>query len=429
MRWSLMVPVAASLLVASSVGAGAKTKITFMTWFTGAGLETKKQLIDEFMRQNPDIEVEILHGTSPSGLVEKLSVMTAGGTAPDVTEVQHGMLEAMFTTNPWEDLGPFLRADRSLDLRNYFPEMIKFFNKNNTVGGSGQMALPTVSYAQAMYYNIDLFNQAGLPTPAQYHEQRNWNWTTFEEAARKLTADRNGDGTPDQYGFSMVPGWIWAIIVRDNGGELYTPDGLRTTVTEPAVVQATQWLADLMNTRKIALWDTWDHQAFQQGRSAMFGTALWMADILNRGGRINYDAAPWFTRDVSRPHQGMSGDGVAIAAGSKNKEAAWKLVKFFLTREAQAVLGQTVGIPVRADVARSREFTQSGQRPNKSAFVYELAEKSAVYLPRFVPSQASSLIDGALDQVFRGRQPAAVALSGVADAVNEILRTRAAAGR
>lgn len=424
MKRSAILSIALAILIGTAATAGAKTKITYMTWFTGSGLETKKQLIAEFMKQNPDIEVEVLQAPDgPSGLQEKMAVMSAGGAAPDVTEVQHAILEGVLTSGLWEDLGQHMRNDRSFDARAYFPEMIKFFNRNNTAGGSGQMALPVVSYAQAMYYNIDLFAQSGVSTPAQHHAQKSWSWSAFEQAARKLTRDTNADGAPDLYGFSMNPGWIWDIIVRDNGGQMYTPDGKRTTVHDTAVVEATQWLADLMNVQKIAKWDSWDHVAFQQSKAAMFGTALWMADILNSGAPLNYDSAPWFTKDPARPHQRLSGDGIAIASGSKNKDAAWKLVKFFLGRPAQIVLGQTVGIPVRIEVARSSEFGNSGKRPaNKEAFVYELAQKSAAYLPKYVPSQAAGLISSASDEVFQGKKAAQVAFAGVVDAVNRILQ-------
>lgn len=149
-RGTILSTAALLVLIGTAVAAEAAPKITYMTWFTGAGLETKKQLIAEFMQQNPDIEVEVLQAPNgPSGLQEKAAVMSAGGAAPDVTEVQHAILEGVLTSGLWEDLGQYMRNDRSFDVRAYFPEMLKFFNRNNTVGGSGQMALPVVSYAQA----------------------------------------------------------------------------------------------------------------------------------------------------------------------------------------------------------------------------------------------------------------------------------------
>lgn len=421
-RYTVLVGLMAmlALLIAVTPTSMAKTKLTMLGWY---GSESLDALLAEFEEQNPDIDVEYLAADNgPQGMAEKLAVMSAGGTAPDVTMVQHAILGQLLTSDLWADLHPYISRDSDFELDAYFPQMIRFFNRNATVGGEGQVALPTCSYAHVLFYNKDLFQQAGLRSPVEYHEQGIWNWSAFENVCRKLTRDTSGDSEPDQYGFVMNPDWIHGYIVLDNGGRFYTPDGKRTLVTLPEVVEATQWMADLMNVHKIAKWDQWNHPTFLAGNAGMFLCAKWMASQVNNTS-IDYDVAPMFTRDPDRLHQTPAGDGIAIAAGSKNKDAAWKLVKFLLSRRSQLLWAADLGVPVMAEVARSDEFLHPDVPPyNMEAFVYEVAHKTTVITPRVVPSDASSKIWNASMAVFRGEKAAQTAFSEIEDSVNQILR-------
>lgn len=75
-------------------------------------------------------------------------------------------------------------------------------------------------------YNKTLFEEKGVKTPREYFEENNWNWDTFKEVAMKMTEDKDGDGTPEVYGF----GWwdsFWVQMLATNGttGLVYDKDG------------------------------------------------------------------------------------------------------------------------------------------------------------------------------------------------------------
>src|SRR5690606_15178978 len=94
-------------------------------------------------------------GGGPSALMERVMVQAAGGAPIDVTMVQHDIRTDVFNSGLFLDMAPLVARDLELNL--YFPELVRFWNANDAVGTAGQVALPLVSYAQALYFNIDLF--------------------------------------------------------------------------------------------------------------------------------------------------------------------------------------------------------------------------------------------------------------------------------
>lgn len=403
------------VVAALAFGAAAQTTITFGTWYGSTNLELLQELIADFEAKHPEYKVEILAiGGGPSALMERVMVQAAGGAPIDVTMVQHDIRTDVFNSGLFLDMAPLVARDLELNL--YFPELVRFWNANDAVGTAGQVALPLVSYAQALYFNIDLFEQAGLESPIALHARGAWSREAFEDAARKITRPER-----ETYGFTQNPDWITDILIHNAGGRMYTADGSRTLITDAVVAQTVQWQADMMNVQEIAVWDSWDHQVFATGRGGMFITAVWMTDILNQTG-VNYDVAPIFYTGEPRPHHQPSGDGIAILKDSPNQEGAWKLVKHLLDREAQMRLAG-VGIPVHGDVARDPVLYGSRQeRPsNLQAFVYELAEKTASFYPPGIPGEAGGLIWSATQRVYNGEVPAQVAFAEVEEAINAIL--------
>ena len=63
--------------------------------------------------------------------------------------------------------------------------------------GSRSYAVPDEFTTLALYYNKEMFTNAGL-NPNKLPE----SWQEFIEYAKKLTKDLDADGKPEQYGFA-----------------------------------------------------------------------------------------------------------------------------------------------------------------------------------------------------------------------------------
>lgn len=236
-------PAAAPADSSSAPAASAdKVKITYANWGSADEIKTLQGVVDKFNATHPNIEVEIMP-IPHDGYVEKLNTMATAGQLPDtgimieqsvIQWAQNGMLA---------DVSSMYGAGDSKPMENL---AYKYQGK-------------TVAYASAneiitMYYNKDMFDKAGVPY-APTSIEKAWTWDEFVTNAKKLTLDKNGKH-PDDPGFDpknivqygcMIENLTWQLEwpILSNGGSIYSADGTKLTIGEPAAIEAIQKIADL----------------------------------------------------------------------------------------------------------------------------------------------------------------------------------------
>ena len=92
---------------------------------------------------------------------------------------------------------------RKAEFKQVFPTAFALWK---TAKGE-QYAFPFDLDIPALFYNKELFDAAGIEYPND-----KWTWDDMLKAAIALTKDTDGDGQPDQYGFTN---WYfhWATLV------------------------------------------------------------------------------------------------------------------------------------------------------------------------------------------------------------------------
>jgi len=98
------------------------------------------------------------------------------------------------------------------------PKLVDFFKlgeNNATIG------VPFATYPSFMYFNKDLFDEAGLPYPptkvGDKYQGKEWNMDTVREVAMKLTVDKNGnDATSADFDAKNVVQWGFDMQYADN---------------------------------------------------------------------------------------------------------------------------------------------------------------------------------------------------------------------
>src|SRR5690606_6800741 len=118
-----------ALLLGSAIGlASAQTTIVVGHRLDDGEVQWMQWLKEEFERRNPDVEVELIGiGWAPE-YVEKLTVLWASGTFPDVF---YGTRDKrVYVLNGWtKDLTPYFERDKAdLDLSDFFPGSVDVWN-------------------------------------------------------------------------------------------------------------------------------------------------------------------------------------------------------------------------------------------------------------------------------------------------------------
>jgi multiple sugar transport system substrate-binding protein len=155
--------------------------------------------------------------------------------------------------------------------------------------------MPDLSSARALFYNKDLFAQAGIAAPPK-------TWDEFVTDAKKITG--LGDGT---VGYAMPLGpeeaqAEFSIWMFNNGGSWKT-DG-KWAINSPQNVQTLQFLKDLSVTDKVTQNNPGKTNRtdgafalFQSGKAGMVVGFSPLAATLDKDAKVNYATAPMPTRD------------------------------------------------------------------------------------------------------------------------------------
>ena len=228
------------------------------------------EVVDEFMADNPDIEVILL-----SKNVEELrtgyqaaAAFTGGGP-----ELVYG---------PMDQIGPFevmklKDSDRSIimPLEELFPE--EFFEKftpNGLISYKGHLyqIADRIGNHLALPYNKRLFDEEGLPGPPETIEE-------LIEYGQKLTKDTDGDGVIDQWGLVWnytEPFW-YIPFFGGYGGRVFDEEG-KPQLDSQAAADAFRLIKDMRDKYKIMPpecdYDIADNM-FNQGNAGMIINGDW----------------------------------------------------------------------------------------------------------------------------------------------------------
>lgn len=284
--------------------------------------------LEGFYAENPDIEVEFIWIPTDEYL-QKLQVLFASGTIGDLVEMNPSYNYGYFAKEGlWTDLEPFIAQD-GFDLSPFYPTALDAARINGTLYMIPFSIHPGVS---ALFYNKTLFEKAGVELPTA-----DWTYDDWLAAAKALTLDTNGDGKIDQYGMQAPITWPSIMTVFHSfGGGWIDETGTKSALNTEASVDAIQWMADLFLKHKVAPWPSeMVASPFATGQVATMLGGYWdvagTANLMQEGMEWEVVTAPAGPAGVITGPSSF--DGYAIPAASKNKEAAWKLIKYMLGDE------------------------------------------------------------------------------------------------
>jgi len=354
-----------------------KAELTVIHW----GSEEEKDLvagwIAQFNEEFPNIKVEQIH--VPKNYWDKVAAMFAAGTPPDLMYMGYPEMVLYASEGTLLPLDDYIAKDPEISTDMFFPSLIKAFTYEGKLYG-----IPKDWNTQVLYYNKTLFDKAGLSYPDD-----TWTWDNVVEAAKKLTADTDGDGATDQWGFvtdvgmNRIGAWIYG-----NGGSILSEDKTKCTLTDPASVQALKFLTGLMFEHKVApskkeLGELSAKETFASGKGAMYVCGGWRVLGFREIKDFEWDIAPI----PKSPHSGKRGTVVdtvswSIAKASKYPEAAWELVKFFTGEAGQVRMAKGgTATPSMIKYARTKDFLDPTKPPAHRSVLIDYTEEEIYYYP------------------------------------------------
>ncbi|MCS7464210.1 ABC transporter substrate-binding protein [Paenibacillus doosanensis] len=307
-----------------------------------------KKVIDEFEKENPNIKVNLQLSPSTK-LTETIEIKLASKAQDlDVISVDVPLTMGYAVKGYLEPLDSLIGEDAK---QKWIPSA--------TDAGSYQgqlMAAPMNTSSVVLFYNKDLFQQAGIPFPSDQLDYR-MTWENVVEVARKLSKDTNGDNQNDVFGFSFDQvGKAYQLISlgQSKNAKLLSDNGLTATgyTNSPEMVSAFQFYSDLFNKEKVSpkikREEALDY--FISGKVAMFLASTQNMPRIQEAG-MNFGIAPHPYFAGGKVVTPTGSWHVGISKYSTKKEAAAKFVKYLtLGKGSQIWFNENGALPATLEL-------------------------------------------------------------------------------
>ena len=324
-----------------------KTKIQFASWGSKSEVDILKPLLHKFEEENPDIKIEFMH--IPQNYFQKIHLLFASNTAPDVIFINNHYLPIYANAGLWEPL----QAGRV-----FYTKALKALSWGNTL-----YAIPRDISNLVIFYNKDIFDKNQIPYPT-----KDWNFGQFLETAQKLT--NNG-----VYGISFEEDSLFYLpYLMSEGGGILSDDLSRIIIEDKQSQKGLNFYADLRKKYHVAplkeeIASATMAQMFLQGKIAMHLSGRWLVPKYREEADFEWDVISFPNGDAGSIVP-LDTSGWAISKSSKHKIQARKLVDYLSSKESIIEFSKSgLIVPARKDVTESPYFLDNKKPYNSKVFL------------------------------------------------------------
>lgn len=359
-RRSIALQFVVLLLVASVTFAGGSAEsetdsgpvdLTFTLWSGNEGhLNLFNGIADAYIEDHPNVSVT--YQTIPHGsYLDKITLQASGSDAPDAGWLFERVGGAFIDAGALVDVRPALD---NWDFEDFSEAIVALWQRGESVYG-----VPFSTSPMVMYYNADMFREAGVPTPKELQSSGEWTWERFREISRTIK-EETGNYAFSGPSFTDTPIRVMVPVLRAYGARVWD-DQNNATANSPAAVEAIQLYHDMLFE---------DESIVPPGNLSDFfaGDVAMNTNFLSFAGKLSEVDWEW---DIAKLPAGPAGQPgiigqssiVAFSAGDHTDIAA-DFVAFLTNKENMAKLSQYFP-PSRVSVLESDEFINGN--PNVSA--------------------------------------------------------------
>lgn len=335
-------------------GGSEQITLRFSWWGGEERLAATLDVIKQFEELNPNIKIEPEYGSS-DGYADKLATQLASGTAPDIIQIDPGLMPALVSdeTNYFLDLNT-----SSFDFSNFDENYYKL--RINGFYDGKQLGIPTGISGGAVLVNQGLADQIGIDFHTQY------TWDDIFDWAKKV---REYDDS--MYLICSNKDYV-ANILANNYAKQLSGKTFINEETKEINLTTEQWQEVYTFVKRLYDEEVIAPASYSAAYSGdnMQSDPNWIAgkyvcsftymSTMETLAAANADAE--YTAGLFPLYQGSDVDAwnancpqiIAINAKSKNPEAAVEFLDYFFNNEkAMETLGCTRSVP---PTAKAREI-------------------------------------------------------------------------
>lgn len=319
---------------------------TQLTLWTRAPMEKQATLLVDAYNASHENQVSLTI-TPNDDYVAKVGAAAGSGSLPDLFAA-----DIVYVPN-WTSQGLFTDITDRIDGLPYADELAQGHIDAGTYEDQ-EYVLPFVLDLSVMFYNKDLYREAGLDP-----EKPPTTLKEYGEHAKAISA-LGKDGVSGTYFGGNCGGctlFTWFPSVWAGGDQVLSADGTESLLASDTAKDVYAVYKDMVdsgaigNGTKDETGATWTGP-FQEGK---IGVMPYPATLLSTAAEtVDVGVAP-----IPGPDGGEStfvgGDGIGISKDSKNEAAAWNFLSWLTSEDAQVeVLAKNNDVVSRADLADNK---------------------------------------------------------------------------
>jgi alpha-1,4-digalacturonate transport system substrate-binding protein len=331
------------ILVYLMAGSLAEAKTLTVLLLANASTQDLIQtFLKEYSRDHPGIDFSVSI-VQYSALTAKINTLVTAGQPPDILEVTTAYIQTY--AEQALDLAHYV--DKANLLSRYLPSYAAFIKAGDKVIG-----IPIEATINGLFYNKDLFRQAGVEVPAD--SEHVWTWSDFKntlEKVMRLPSCRIGVA----YDCSVQR---WSNLLYQANGRWISEDGKQILPNPEAAKEALTYFRSLVEAKLVPT-SSWPGKTdggplFKTGVAALMWAGNWELKTLVEGGTRFPFGTTFFPKEAIRAAC-PGGEFLIGFANSPNHEDAAKLLlwwaeptttKSYLERLGGSLLSPMKDLPV-----------------------------------------------------------------------------------
>lgn len=300
-------------------------------------------------------------GSETASYQDVLITELTGGTAPDVFWVPGTDVARFAKLGLILNLNDLAAQSEGFSKEDFYPQIMEHLSYS--LDGSDTLwGLPRDASAFGIYYNEDLFDEAGLDYPAE-----GWTWEDFRAAGEEITALGG-----DVKGFGMANWWgPYGYFINAAGSSFFNEDYTACGLANENTVVGLEALAGLYQDGLAVPYGEDPEPVFLAGNVGMFMNGRWATPNIVANASFGWNVAE-LPVGPGGPSNWLFWGAYVVNANTEHPQEAWELVLQLTSPEIQGkIAGLGANIPSRVGGTGVEDFlaTFADLELNNQAFV------------------------------------------------------------
>ncbi|WP_165452463.1 ABC transporter substrate-binding protein [Paenibacillus thalictri] len=360
----------ASATAAPAAKEASKEEIVLKVGMWGEN-DSRKKILEayskKFTEQHPNIKVEFML-VPFADYQQKLSIMVASKTAPDVVWMSDKMVPQFLEAGQLADISD-IQNDKNFDFADNIQPSFARLKKDGKIYG-----VPFLNPPKVIFFNKNLFKEKGLKTPLELYKEGNWTYDEFFKTAKALT-----DSSKGVYGGYLITanGWkSWEDAYLDTfwayGADFMDEAGAKFLLNSPEGEKSLQAISDMI-FKDQSHPKPGDQISFEGGKIGMSRQNYAYVNTARAVKDFEWDIAP-MPRGTNKDAPAATGlAAYSVMQDSKHKLEAIELLKFMTSKEAMTEFS-FMYVPNRSSVLASDALTKGFESPTKEGIKASLID-------------------------------------------------------